>query len=120
MALHRNELDSRASGFKHAASMDRDSREQAGSASDGPYGRPSAVPWLEARGSRERAGAEIDACRPSSSSKMSACAMRSEEHTSELPSLLRNSYAGFCLKKKIYKVLNTKRGQTCTQLKHKP
>src|SRR3546814_7510311 len=27
-------------------------------------------------------------------------ARRSEEHTSELPSLLRNSYAVFCLKKK--------------------
>src|SRR3546814_5437809 len=26
---------------------------------------------------------------------------RSEEHTSELQSLMRNSYAGFCLKKKI-------------------
>src|SRR3546814_5310432 len=26
---------------------------------------------------------------------------RSEEHTSELPSLMRNSYAVFCLKKKI-------------------
>src|SRR3546814_2515720 len=26
--------------------------------------------------------------------------MRSEEHTSELQSLMRNSYAGFCLKKK--------------------
>src|SRR3546814_2883179 len=30
-------------------------------------------------------------------------AMRSEEHTSELQSLMRNSYAVFCLKKKIYK-----------------
>src|SRR3546814_8874596 len=30
-----------------------------------------------------------------------ACALRrSEEHTSELQSLMRNSYAGFCLKKK--------------------
>src|SRR3546814_3571530 len=28
------------------------------------------------------------------------CAARSEEHTSELQSLLRISYAGFCLKKK--------------------
>src|SRR3546814_3766744 len=28
---------------------------------------------------------------------------RSEEHTSELQSLMRISYAGFCLKKKIYK-----------------
>src|SRR3546814_8750200 len=27
---------------------------------------------------------------------------RSEEHTSELQSLMRNSYAVFCLKKKIY------------------
>src|SRR3546814_2307787 len=26
--------------------------------------------------------------------------LRSEEHTSELQSLMRNSYAGFCLKKK--------------------
>src|SRR3546814_9210400 len=30
------------------------------------------------------------------------CALRSEEHTSELQSLLRNSYAVFCLKKKQY------------------
>src|SRR3546814_1350668 len=28
------------------------------------------------------------------------CAVRSEEHTSELQSLMRNSYAVFCLKKK--------------------
>src|SRR3546814_8176868 len=28
------------------------------------------------------------------------CLRRSEEHTSELPSLMRNSYAVFCLKKK--------------------
>src|SRR3546814_5946787 len=29
-----------------------------------------------------------------------ACSCRSEEHTSELQSLMRNSYAVFCLKKK--------------------
>src|SRR3546814_5880921 len=29
--------------------------------------------------------------------------IRSEEHTSELQSLMRSSYAVFCLKKKIYK-----------------
>src|SRR3546814_9858954 len=34
---------------------------------------------------------------------------RSEEHTSELQSLMRNSYAVFCLKKKN---INTKRNQT--------
>src|SRR3546814_4057268 len=31
------------------------------------------------------------------------CGCRSEEHTSELQSLMRNSYAVFCLKKKKYK-----------------
>src|SRR3546814_6485878 len=33
--------------------------------------------------------------------------MRSEEHTSELQSLMRISYAGFCLKKKIKTNTNT-------------
>src|SRR3546814_6578091 len=32
---------------------------------------------------------------------------RSEEHTSELQSLMRNSYAVFCLKKKTTKSINT-------------
>src|SRR3546814_7240625 len=32
--------------------------------------------------------------------ELPASALRSEEHTSELPSLMRNSYADFCLKKK--------------------
>src|SRR3546814_2644418 len=32
---------------------------------------------------------------------------RSEEHTSELQSLMRISYAVFCLKKKDYKILQT-------------
>src|SRR3546814_6033735 len=34
---------------------------------------------------------------------------RSEEHTSELQSLMRNSYAVFCLKKKKNKTLNSNR-----------
>src|SRR3546814_3392773 len=33
-------------------------------------------------------------------------ATRSEEHTSELQSLMRNSYAGFCLKKKNKRHVN--------------
>src|SRR3546814_4847075 len=37
-------------------------------------------------------------------------ALRSEEHTAELQSLIRNSYAGFCLKKK--KQYNTTNTQT--------
>src|SRR3546814_7098611 len=37
-----------------------------------------------------------------------AGSLRSEEHTSELQSLMRNSYAVFCLKKKITKnITNT-------------
>src|SRR3546814_2314039 len=35
-----------------------------------------------------------------SSARSSSTASRSEEHTSELQSLMRNSYAVFCLKKK--------------------
>src|SRR3546814_8897703 len=34
------------------------------------------------------------------------CGLRSEEHTSELQSLMRNSYAVFCLKKKQNKIPN--------------
>src|SRR3546814_5932604 len=34
---------------------------------------------------------------------------RSEEHTSELQSIMRSSYAGICLKKKKTKTLNIKR-----------
>src|SRR3546814_8139168 len=41
---------------------------------------------------------------------------RSEEHTSELQSLMRNSYAVFCLKKKTKK--NHKNQQTITTKKH--
>src|SRR3546814_6899748 len=37
---------------------------------------------------------------------------RSEEHTSELQSLMRISYAVFCLKKKIYKLLHNNTQQT--------
>src|SRR3546814_7207414 len=45
------------------------------------------------RGDRRRAAADREARRR-------AFGPRSEEHTSELQSLMRNSYAGFCLKKK--------------------
>src|SRR3546814_3499432 len=37
----------------------------------------------------------------SAAAPSSITAIRSEEHTSELQSLMRNSYAVFCLKKKI-------------------
>src|SRR3546814_2678355 len=46
------------------------------------------------------AGCSSGRCRPKAS--------RSEEHTSELQSLMRKSYAGFCLKKKTNKINKTK------------
>src|SRR3546814_6763058 len=42
----------------------------------------------------------------------SACRRRSEEHTSELQSLMRISYAVFCLKKKIKKQVSDKNEHT--------
>src|SRR3546814_7679472 len=46
---------------------------------------------------------------------------RSEEHTSELQSLMRISYAVFCLKKKKYNRPQTKQNElhTETKIKHK-
>src|SRR3546814_4527063 len=46
--------------------------------------------WLNASASRERRGRVL---------ALYMIVMRSEEHTSELQSLMRNSYAVFCLKK---------------------
>src|SRR3546814_2094316 len=43
---------------------------------------------------------------------------RSEEHTSELQSLMRISYAVFCLKKKNKKIKYNVREQLCTNNKH--
>src|SRR3546814_1925893 len=42
------------------------------------------------------------ACAPLASRAQAAMATRSEEHTSELQSLMRISYAVFCLKKKTH------------------
>src|SRR3546814_9459550 len=43
----------------------------------------------------------VIAARPAASRGLHTLAVRSEEHTSELQSLMRISYAVFCLKKKI-------------------
>src|SRR3546814_8521622 len=59
-------------------------------------------------GAHCRSGAESPRGRPGwrpagpaeSGGRCSGIASRSEEHTSELPSLMRSSYAVFCLKKK--------------------
>src|SRR3546814_6290457 len=48
-------------------------------------------------------------------SGMGTTLVRSEEHTSELQSLMRISYAVFCLKKKKKKTKNTNNTQSCTK-----
>src|SRR3546814_3563301 len=50
-------------------------------------------------------GTEVPSARAAASDhQASICGSRSEEHTSELQSLMRTSYAVFCLKKKIPKL----------------
>src|SRR3546814_9513534 len=49
---------------------------------------------------RDQAGAEIVAICDTDPARLAATGERSEEHTSELQSLMRISYAVFCLKKK--------------------
>src|SRR3546814_2183012 len=44
--------------------------------------------------------------------QITLASIRSEEHTSELQSLMRSSYAVFCLKKKIIKAQNTSNPST--------
>src|SRR3546814_2117362 len=58
--------------------------------------------WAEAEGRRFRQGAARGqtAARHQPDPDGTAAYARSEEHTSELQSLMRNSYAVFCLKKK--------------------
>src|SRR3546814_18804150 len=64
---------------------------------------------LRARARRERGG-DRGRARPQDSgpSPRSRLARRSEEHTSELQSLMRISYAVFCLKKKKKKTTHTR------------
>src|SRR3546814_9268650 len=66
---------------------------------------PAAAGWRPAR---------CAAAAPPPPARGSPPAARSEEHTSELQSLMRISYAVFCLKKK-----NTKNGHHTTETRHK-
>src|SRR3546814_6483508 len=62
---------------------------------------PSSTQALEALSERSSRGTLAARCRHSSAGRrLLACVGRSEEHTSELQSLMRISYAVFCLKKK--------------------
>src|SRR3546814_3978602 len=61
----------------------------------------SCRPCCAARGShrQKRPGRCAQRCPSSRHAAPGACGVRSEEHTSELQSLMRTSYAVFCLKK---------------------
>src|SRR3546814_1367190 len=67
----------------------------------GPLGSPPKSAHLSCRGM------------PSAKSDQLMVILRSEEHTSELQSLMRISYAVFCLKQKIYQERNL---ASCQQL----
>src|SRR3546814_10005601 len=62
---------------------------------------------LHIRGSNNP-GAAVDQAIDSVYARHGTCKMRSEEHTSELQSLMRISYAVFCLKKKTNKATSNK------------
>src|SRR3546814_2075612 len=63
------------------------------------------------RGGADHQGADVSAdperSRDASGLRLRFDHDRSEEHTSELQSLMRNSYAVFCLKKKKRNITNT-------------
>src|SRR3546814_2477661 len=62
--------------------------------------RRGPVPARRGAAARADSRAAIRASHSSRRRRSSAASGRSEEHTSELQSLMRNSYAVFCLKKK--------------------
>src|SRR3546814_5815692 len=59
----------------------------------------SSASWIENGEKGKWAAKRLASC---SLAFTTACASRSEEHTSELQSLMRISYAVFCLKKKTH------------------
>src|SRR3546814_10867916 len=69
--------------------------------------RPSGVSTPSV--SRNSMARAVEKCRPFLLVVLifSAATIRSEEHTSELQSLMRNSYAVFCLKKKKKQYIKT-------------
>src|SRR3546814_5123283 len=64
--------------------------------------QPNAGEWSEPPRSHEPAVAHTGVGTHLGFGSTGAPVTRSEEHTSELPSLMRSSYAVFCLKKKLY------------------
>src|SRR3546814_4768854 len=76
-----------------------------------PYATLCRSPWGRAPRCRVARPPTRSRAWPASAAPPATWAGRSEEHTSELQSLMRNSYAVFCLKKK--KKSNNIRVSTC-------
>src|SRR3546814_9395244 len=77
---------------------------------------PDLVEQLEASGV-EIAHALQKIATPEAHARRTTVAERSEEHTSELQSLMRISYAVFCLKKKKKEHSRTQANQTQTEIR---
>src|SRR3546814_9471973 len=90
----RQRLDHQRSGLGVALSVRRDPWTEGSGASSGDYPLPAQA---TRRAERRRSGA---AARGGAGDQVQGRTRRSEEHTSELQSLMRISYAVFCLKKK--------------------
>src|SRR3546814_4096225 len=97
----------------HAARLPRPGRRtglfRAGAERVRPRRRP--LPEL-------RPAAEAGADRPAGDGVVRALPTRSEEHTSELQSLMRISYAVFCLKKKTTNINDTMHHSTTQHKQH--
>src|SRR3546814_6572319 len=78
----------------------------AGYAADDAPGFASMLAGLLAEGSDRHDSKQIAEAAQGYGGSVGANASRSEEHTSELQSLMRNSYAVFCLQKKTHKCNN--------------
>src|SRR3546814_5180037 len=73
-------------------------------------GPPPSGPWWAAETETKTAGSPVTAA----VTPPTAALIRSEEHTSELQSLMRISYAVFCLQKKTNTPLNTTNNKQTT------
>src|SRR3546814_1336618 len=67
---------------------------------------------LPAAREAQNAGVVMDPAAGRSNWNYEVCRIRSEEHTSELQSLMRISYAVFCLKKKTQEYMNNTQSMT--------
>src|SRR3546814_6412368 len=88
---------------------ERAARQEGRTASDG-----RGPAWRQARGRPDRAARPCSDASPRLAEQRNQGVGRSEEHTSELQSLIRISYAVFCLKKKTVNTTHNYYRETTT------